>query len=54
MVVVNTTDRAELSVWVVDLLAQMFELNKAKLRRQSNLYADLDIGSIDASTWRRN
>lgn len=48
MVVVNTMDREELYVWVVDLLAEMFELDKAKLSLQSNLYADLDIDSIDA------
>ncbi len=34
--------------WVVDLLAQMFELDKAAITPQSNLYADLDIDSIDA------
>ncbi|RQO37455.1 acyl carrier protein [Herminiimonas sp. KBW02] len=38
----------ELYVWVVDLLAEMFELDKSKLSLQSNLYADLDIDSIDA------
>jgi len=48
MVVVNTMDREELYVWVVDLLAEMFELDKEKLSLQSNLYADLDIDSIDA------
>ena len=34
--------------WVVDLLAEMFELDKLTLTPQSNLYADLDIDSIDA------
>jgi acyl carrier protein len=38
----------ELYKWVVDLLAEMFELDKSKLSLQSNLYADLDIDSIDA------
>ncbi|MFC7297340.1 acyl carrier protein [Herminiimonas aquatilis] len=38
----------ELYVWVVDLLAEMFELDKSKLTSQSNLYVDLDIDSIDA------
>ncbi len=38
----------EIYVWVVDLLAEMFELNKAELSPQSNLYEDLDIDSIDA------
>ncbi|WP_110254261.1 acyl carrier protein [Undibacterium pigrum] len=40
--------RDELYVWVVDLLAEMFELDKASLTLESNLYADLDIDSIDA------
>jgi acyl carrier protein len=40
--------REELYAWVVDLLAEMFELDKAALTPQSNLYADLDIDSIDA------
>ncbi|MFZ6758542.1 acyl carrier protein [Undibacterium sp. Ji50W] len=38
----------ELFVWVVDLLAEMFELDKSSLTLESNLYADLDIDSIDA------
>lgn len=48
MVAVNTMSKDELYAWVVDLLAEMFELDKSKLTRQSNLYADLDIDSIDA------
>ncbi|MBI3728144.1 acyl carrier protein [Undibacterium sp. Ji83W] len=40
--------RDELYVWVVDLLAEMFELDKSALTMESNLYADLDIDSIDA------
>ena len=31
-----------------DLLAEMFELDKASLSAASNLYEDLDIDSIDA------
>ncbi|MFS2003940.1 acyl carrier protein [Duganella sp. CT11-25] len=38
----------QLQVWVVDLLAEMFELDKTELTAESNLYADLDIDSIDA------
>ncbi|NML59985.1 acyl carrier protein [Massilia sp. RP-1-19] len=38
----------ELYAWVVDLLAEMFELDKSSLTPDSNLYADLDIDSIDA------
>ncbi|QCP14671.1 acyl carrier protein [Pseudoduganella umbonata] len=38
----------ELQAWVIDLLAEMFELDKATLTADSNLYEDLDIDSIDA------
>ncbi|MTV37921.1 acyl carrier protein [Duganella radicis] len=40
--------RDQLQNWLVDLLAEMFELDKSELRADSNLYADLDIDSIDA------
>ncbi|MDM5181579.1 acyl carrier protein [Massilia sp. DJPM01] len=48
MVDVNNMSRDELHAWVVDLLADMFELDKSSLTADSNLYADLDIDSIDA------
>lgn len=48
MVDVNNMNRDELYAWVVDLLAEMFELDKTSLTPESNLYADLDIDSIDA------
>jgi acyl carrier protein len=48
MVDVNNMSRDELYTWVVDLLAEMFELDKSALTPESNLYADLDIDSIDA------
>jgi acyl carrier protein len=48
MVVVSAMSRDELYLWVVDLLAEMFELDKADMTMESNLYADLDIDSIDA------
>lgn len=48
MVIINDMSEQELYLWVVDLLAQMFELNKADMTMQSNLYKDLDIDSIDA------
>jgi acyl carrier protein len=38
----------EIFAWVAALLAEMFELDKESLTRESNLYADLDIDSIDA------
>jgi acyl carrier protein len=48
MVVVNAMNKEELYVWLVDLLAEMFELDKSKMTPQSHLYSDLDIDSIDA------
>ena len=48
MIDLNEMSKDQLQVWVVDLLAEMFELDKAELSAESNLYADLDIDSIDA------
>lgn len=48
MIALNDMSRDELQAWVIDLLADMFELDKAGLTADSNLYADLDIDSIDA------
>jgi acyl carrier protein len=48
MVVISDMGKDELFVWVADLLAEMFELERASLTPESNLYADLDIDSIDA------
>lgn len=48
MVSINDMNRDELFSWVADLLAEMFELDRASLSPASNLYADLDIDSIDA------
>ena len=48
MVIINDMNRDELFTWVADLLADMFELDRASLSPASNLYADLDIDSIDA------
>jgi acyl carrier protein len=48
MVVISDMSKDELFVWVADLLAEMFELDRASLTLESNLYADLDIDSIDA------
>jgi acyl carrier protein len=45
---ISTMGKGELYAWVVDLLVEMFELDKADLTPESNLYADLDIDSIDA------
>ncbi|HEX7982639.1 acyl carrier protein [Duganella sp. 1411] len=48
MIALNDMSKDQLQAWVIDLLADMFELDKAELTADSNLYADLDIDSIDA------
>jgi acyl carrier protein len=48
MVVISAMSKDELFAWVADLLAEMFELDRQSLTLESNLYADLDIDSIDA------
>ena len=48
MVDINDMNRDELFVWIADLLAEMFELDRDALTPASNLYTDLDIDSIDA------
>jgi acyl carrier protein len=40
--------KEEIYPWVVDMLHEMFELDKDKITPQANLYTDLDIDSIDA------
>ncbi|SDF41408.1 acyl carrier protein [Duganella sp. OV458] len=48
MIDLSEMNKQQLQTWVVDLLADMFELDKAELTAESNLYSDLDIDSIDA------
>ncbi|MEP7073202.1 MAG: acyl carrier protein [Nitrosospira sp.] len=48
MIEMSKMSRQELYSWVIDLLVEMFELDKSALGPESNLYADLDIDSIDA------
>jgi acyl carrier protein len=48
MIDLNEMSKDQLQAWLVDLLAEMFELDKTALTAESNLYADLDIDSIDA------
>jgi acyl carrier protein len=48
MIALNDMSKDQLQAWVIDLLAEMFELDKSELTAESNLYADLDIDSIDA------
>jgi acyl carrier protein len=42
------TNREEIYAWLVNILHEMFELDKAKITLDANLYMDLDIDSIDA------
>jgi acyl carrier protein len=44
----TTMSKEEIYPWLVDVLHEMFEIDKAKITAQSNLYTDLDIDSIDA------
>ncbi|WP_332853718.1 acyl carrier protein [Duganella sp. S19_KUP01_CR8] len=48
MIALNEMSKDQLQICVIDLLVEMFELDKANLSADSNLYADLDIDSIDA------
>ncbi|WP_343586005.1 acyl carrier protein [Herbaspirillum sp.] len=43
-----TMNKDEIYSWIVDMLHEMFEIDKAAITPQSNLYTDLDIDSIDA------
>jgi acyl carrier protein len=42
------TRKEDIYPWVVDMLHEMFELERAKITLDANLYTDLDIDSIDA------
>jgi acyl carrier protein len=42
------TQKEDIYPWVVHMLHEMFELEKAKITLDANLYTDLDIDSIDA------
>jgi acyl carrier protein len=44
----TTMSKEEIYPWLVDVLHEMFEIDKAKITAQANLYTDLDIDSIDA------
>lgn len=46
--VLDAMTRDQLFDWVATVLAQMFELDQAAMRLDSDLYVDLDIDSIDA------
>jgi acyl carrier protein len=48
MVLDSTMSKDQIYTWMVDVLHEMFELDKAKITPEANLYTDLDIDSIDA------
>jgi acyl carrier protein len=48
MVTASVMSKAEIYDWIVNTLHEMFEIDKSAVTAQSNLYADLDIDSIDA------
>lgn len=48
IIAIGTMSREQQYDWIVNLLADMFELDRAAITMQSNLYEDLDIDSIDA------
>lgn len=48
IIAIGTMSREQQFDWIVNLLADMFELDRAAITMQSNLYEDLDIDSIDA------
>jgi len=48
MTLASSVSKEEIYPWVVDILNEMFELDKAKITGEANLYTDLDIDSIDA------
>jgi acyl carrier protein len=48
MIAVSAMSKDEIYTWLVDVLHEMFEIDKSKITAQANLYTDLDIDSIDA------
>ncbi len=48
MTLATPKNKEEIYPWVVDILHEMFELDKSKITPDTNLYSELDIDSIDA------
>ena len=44
----SPASKEEIYPWLVDILHEMFDLEKARITGEANLYTDLDIDSIDA------
>ena len=48
MIPTDPTNKQEIYSWLVNILNEMFELDKARITLEAHLYSDLDIDSIDA------
>ena len=48
MIPTDPNNKQEIYSWLVNILNEMFELDKARITLEANLYSDLDIDSIDA------
>jgi acyl carrier protein len=48
MQLASKATRNDIYLWIVDVLHEMFELDKSMITPDANLYTDLDIDSIDA------
>jgi acyl carrier protein len=48
MTLSNAMTKEDIYPMLVDMLPEMFELDKSKITLDANLYSDLDIDSIDA------
>jgi acyl carrier protein len=48
MISASPVSKEEIYSWLIDILHEMFDLDKAKITGEANLYTDLDIDSIDA------
>jgi acyl carrier protein len=48
MISAGPIKKEDIYPWVVNVLHEMFELDKSKITPEANLYTELDIDSIDA------
>ena len=48
MTLSNAMTKEDIYLILVDMLHEMFELDRSKITLDANLYSDLDIDSIDA------
>ena len=48
MTLANAMTKEDIYPMLVDMLHEMFELDRSKITLDANLYTDLDIDSIDA------